>query len=196
VAPAGRPRSTETRERLLEATLAYAAEHGITDVSFRELARALGTTHRMLGYHFGSKEGLLVAVVQRVEERQRDALTALLGDERLGVDEQIDRMSEVLSDPAQVPNERLLLELYGQAVQGRHPAVELFPQIVTAWIDPLQDLAGRLGFPDEDRDAAAHLVLAVSRGLLLDYLATGDVAAAGRAGELFRRLLRARRDPG
>ena len=190
--PAGRPRSTETRERLLEATLAYAAENGITDVSFRELARALGTTHRMLGYHFGSKEGLLVAVVQRVEERQRTALTALLGDDSLGVEEQIDRMSEVLGDPAQVPNERLLLELYGQAVQGRHPAVELFPRIVTAWIDPLRDLAGRLGFPEEDRDAVAHLMLAVSRGLLLDYLATGDVAAAERAAGLFRRLLSGR----
>ena len=65
------------RDRLLGAAIAYFAAHGIGDTSLRGLAEAIGTSHRMLIYHFGSRDGLLAAVVDRVEQAQRDALAAL-----------------------------------------------------------------------------------------------------------------------
>jgi AcrR family transcriptional regulator len=40
----------------------YAPSAGIADLSQRQLAAAISTSHRMLIYHFGSREGLLVAV--------------------------------------------------------------------------------------------------------------------------------------
>jgi len=40
---------------------------------------ALGTSHRMLIYHFGSKEGLFVAVVQEADRRQRQLLASSFG---------------------------------------------------------------------------------------------------------------------
>jgi AcrR family transcriptional regulator len=67
----------QTRQQLLDAALAHVTEHGIGDIGFRELARALGTTHRALGYHFGSKDGLLVEIVRTVEQSQREALATL-----------------------------------------------------------------------------------------------------------------------
>ena len=49
------------REEILEVTpdrrIGYAAEHGLADLSLRTLAAGLGTSHRMLIFHFGSKEG-------------------------------------------------------------------------------------------------------------------------------------------
>ncbi len=68
---------TSPRDRLLTAAVEYAAEHGISDLSLRALAAGLGTSHRMLIHHFGSKQGLLEAVVTEVERRQRDALAGL-----------------------------------------------------------------------------------------------------------------------
>ena len=62
---------SEPRARLLAAAIEYLQARGISELSLRELAAAIGTSHRMLIYHFGSKEGLLVAVVQAVEEQQR-----------------------------------------------------------------------------------------------------------------------------
>jgi AcrR family transcriptional regulator len=44
---------------------------GIADLSLRELAAAIGTSHRRLLYHFGSREGLLVAIARAVEEAER-----------------------------------------------------------------------------------------------------------------------------
>ena len=174
-----------TRERLLAAALAYVTEHGIGDVGFRELARALGTTHRMLGYHFGSKDGLLVEIVRTVEQRQRDALASLATDDELSPVDQMRRMAERLVDPTLWPNERLFFELYGQALQGRTYAADLLPEVVTAWVEPLAEISRRLGTSNEDAPALARLLLAVARGLLLDLMATGDEAIVRRAAELF-----------
>ena len=46
------------------AAMEYVAEHGVGDLSLRGLAAALGTSHRMLSYHFGSREGLLIEVIR------------------------------------------------------------------------------------------------------------------------------------
>ena len=66
--------TSQARERLLAAAVRHALDAGIADLSLRQLAAAIGTSHRMLLYHFGSREGLLVAVTQAVEEQQRAAL--------------------------------------------------------------------------------------------------------------------------
>jgi AcrR family transcriptional regulator len=178
-----------TRERLLEAALAYVSERGVADVGFRELARALGTTHRKLGYHFGSKEGLLVEVVRAVEQDQRQTLADLAADDDLTPVERMRRLAHGLTDPALGPNERLFFELYGQALQGRRPASDLLPEAVTAWVEPLTSLSERAGVAPEDAPAHARLLIAVARGLLLDLLATGDRDTVLAAAELFFRYL-------
>jgi AcrR family transcriptional regulator len=72
--------AVKPREQLLQAAIAYVAANGVTDVSLRELARAIGSSHRMLIYHFGSKEGLLVAIVQAVEEATRGLFAEFAAD--------------------------------------------------------------------------------------------------------------------
>lgn len=62
------------RQRLLDAVVAKALSTGIGELSLRELAAAIGTSHRMLVYHFGSREGLLAAVTYEVESLARSAL--------------------------------------------------------------------------------------------------------------------------
>ena len=55
------------KDALLERVLAYAAAEGMADKSLREIAAGVGTSHRMLLYHFGSREGVLVAIVAEVD---------------------------------------------------------------------------------------------------------------------------------
>src|SRR3954452_18754003 len=64
----------DPRRRLLDAAIDYVAGHGLSDLSLRRLAEELGTSHRMLIHHFGSKEGLWVAIVREVEARQLAAI--------------------------------------------------------------------------------------------------------------------------
>jgi hypothetical protein len=84
-----------------------------------------------------------------------------------------------ISDPSLWPNERLFFELYGQALQGRPGTTELLDGIVDAWVEPAAEILAEHGFPAPH--ATARLGIAVTRGLLLDLLATGDRAAVDAA---------------
>ncbi|WP_131810861.1 TetR/AcrR family transcriptional regulator, partial [Mycobacterium intracellulare] len=57
---------TERRRQLLDALVTEFATGGIGDRSLRAVADAVGTSHRMLLHHFGSREGMLVAIVEEV----------------------------------------------------------------------------------------------------------------------------------
>lgn len=176
---------SESRNRLLSRAVEHLAEHGVGGLSLRGLAADIGTSHRMLIYHFGSLEGLLVEVVRHVEERQRAVLTTLTRDPVASPADAIRAMWHHLADPALRPLERLFFELYGQALQGRPGTEPLLDGVVESWLDLNVDLAGRWGVPAEVARTHARLGLAVIRGLLLDLLATGDRAGTDAAVEAF-----------
>jgi AcrR family transcriptional regulator len=142
----------------------------------------------MLIYHFGSKEGLFVEVIKLVEQRQREALAEIeFGDDPTPAG--ITRAFwQRLSAPELAANERLFYEIYGQALQGRPGTTQLLDGIVDSWIEPVVEMLDRLGFPREHAAAQARLGIAVTRGLLLDLLATGDRAACDAALAQYIRL--------
>ncbi len=185
----GQPASGSARQRLLDAAIAHLAEQGISDLSLRQLATALGTSHRMLIYHFGSKEGLLVAVVRAVEEQQRAALLALESDPASTPVEVARQLWLRLRDPALWPHVRLFFEVYGQALQGRPYAAPLLDGIVEDWLRPAVERLRGLGVPERQARAQARFGLAVARGLLLDLVTTGDQAGLDDAVELYLRIM-------
>ena len=66
----------DARSELLDRIVDEVAQHGIGDRSLRDLAAAVGSSHRMLLYHFGSRAGLVAAIVVEVEARQRSLMSA------------------------------------------------------------------------------------------------------------------------
>ena len=131
-------------------------------------------------YHFGSREGLLVAICDEVNKSVRASLddwTDLSADARkLWLD---------LTDPAAWPIERLFFELYAHALLGR-PGTEGFLQAsVEPWIAASAEILVRAGADPAQARTEARLGLAVVRGLLLDLLATGDRAGVADAYEHF-----------
>jgi len=56
----------DTRERILDSAEELFAERGIVETSLRALTRHAGVNLAAVHYHFGSKEGLLDAVVERL----------------------------------------------------------------------------------------------------------------------------------
>ena len=51
------------REVLLDTVTDHVLERGLIDLTLRPLAAAIGTSDRMLIYHFGSRDALVSAVV-------------------------------------------------------------------------------------------------------------------------------------
>ena len=173
------------RERLLAAATAYVTECDQGDLSLRQIAAAIGTSHRMLVYHFGSKEGLFVEIVRRVEEDQRQRFARMLADESAPLMERMHLLWTGLTDPKMWPRERLFFEVYGQALQGRPYTRAFLAEVVEAWLEPLTAMAARAGIPESETRAAAQLMLAVTRGLLLTLLTTGDRENVDRAMDCF-----------
>jgi AcrR family transcriptional regulator len=149
-------------------------------LSLRQLAAVIGTSHRMLLYHFGSREGLLAAVTQAVEDQQRAALLepgATLPDAR--------RSWQRLSDPNLWPQERLFFELYASALRGRPGTEGFLDGIVESWVAPVAAALVKADADERTARADARLGVAVIRGLLLDLLATGDRTGVTEACERF-----------
>jgi AcrR family transcriptional regulator len=176
------PRSA--RDRLLAAAVAQAMQGGIADLSLRELATVIGTSHRMLLYHFGSREGLLAAVTLAVEAAERATLADVGA---VGADD-ARRFWARYSDPRLWPQERLFFELYVHALRGRPGTEGFLDHVVTGWLEPLTAAIASGGTSPQTAPTAARLSMAVTRGLLLDLLATHDIDGVTAAFELFLQL--------
>lgn len=74
-------RSQRTRERLLEAAIELFARKGSLETTFDAISEASGVSRGSIRFHFGSKDGLLFAVVDRVfAEWENEVLMPVLGE--------------------------------------------------------------------------------------------------------------------
>ena len=176
-----RPPDLQRRQQLLDALVEEFAAGGIGDRSLRDVAAAVGTSHRMLLHHFASRDELLLAIVDEVERRQMANLSDL-------PDEAADGFATMwahLCRPELRPFERLFFECYSRGAQGEKPFVRMIPGAVDVWLAELDTAAGGTSHP-----ALARLGLAVTRGLLLDLVATDDDAGVTAAAQAFADLVR------
>lgn len=177
------PVPSARRSELLEAAYGYALEHGLADLSLRPLAAAIGSSPRVLIYLFGSKDGLVRALLDRARVDELAALQrlprtdarsiTLVGSTTLtGVAKEIWAW---LASPDHRPLLRLWTEAYARSLVEpdgawsgfAHATVEdwLSLRATTQPVDTRDTPAG---------EAQRTMVLAVLRGALLDLLATGD----------------------
>jgi len=166
----------QRRRQLLDALIEEFAAGGIGDRSLREVAGAVGTSHRMLLHHFGSREDLLVTVIDEVERRQM----ARLPDLPTNPAESFAAMWADLRRPELRNLERLFFECYARAAQGEKPFAQMVPGAVDGWLAEVEVVAD-----DAFDPAMARLGLAVARGLLLDLVATNDDTGVDAAAKAF-----------
>ncbi|GIF13628.1 TetR/AcrR family transcriptional regulator [Actinoplanes teichomyceticus] len=181
---------SDARAALLNRILDVAARDGLADRSLREIAAAAGTSHRMLLFHFGSREGLLTAVVSAMEQRQRAMMTAL-AETAADPAELMTGIWRAVSDPGIRPFVRLFFEVFALAARGVAP---LPAGLTASWLDDAERAGERLGIAT-DR-AALRLGVAVTRGLLVDLLAGEDPAEVDAAHHLFVELMTGQEAPG
>jgi len=107
------------------------ARNGIGRRPLRAIADEVGTSHRMLLHHFGSRDELIVAVVEEVERRQAVVFDALPAEPVAA----FAAMWADLRRPALRALERLFFECYARAAQGEAPFTRLLPAAVQGWLD-------------------------------------------------------------
>jgi AcrR family transcriptional regulator len=173
------------KQELLQAAYSYVTDHGLVEMSLRPLAEAVGSSPRVLLFLFGSKDGLVQALLARAREDELALLRQADVDAGGGIPAAGLRIWSWLA----APEHRSLLKLWTEAyarslLDPTGPWREFARQTVDDWLAILA--AAQPSAARRTRAGAAErtLALAVLRGSLLDLLATGDerrVTAAVRA---------------
>jgi AcrR family transcriptional regulator len=174
------------RQGLREQAVDYVLRKGVTDLSLRPLAAALKTDARMLIYHFGSRQGLMHAILEGLREREDGQIEAWFrsGRRPRTIAEFVRWYWRRLSSPQARPAALLVFELYALALRSPKRYRGVLEDPLAYW----RKLVSRSGIaPKSDDEATATLLLAATRGLLLDLSATGDRKRVNRAmAELLR----------
>jgi AcrR family transcriptional regulator len=183
------------RQELLEAAYRYVLDKGLSDMSLRPLAEAIGSSPRVLLFLFGSKDGLVRVLLARAREDELSYLETLRTGSGTGnglAAAGRDTWSW-LAAPAHRALLALWVEGYARSLLGEPgPWADFGRDTVADWLDLLAARQPAASRPGPDGAAERTLLLAVLRGALLDLLATGDTDRVTRAVELH---LRGREEP-
>ena len=183
-APAGGDSNASGKERVLRAVIDYYASHGTGDASLRQIAAEVGTSHRMLNYYFGSRTGLLTAVVDAVEAEQRTMLDEMVPVHAADPSEQLLKFWRRVSETTLIYGP-LFFELSAHAMRGLPHAAALRERLIAPWLEQLERYLREWGYPPGQAAPQARIGLAVARGLLFDLLVSGDQAGVDAAMEAF-----------
>lgn len=183
---AGSPRGEARRRELLDRVTDDLAANGLVDFSLRRAARAAGTTHKVILYHFDGADDLLEQAILRLRDRRiGNALSAAdlrPGDRRLAA--RVRAVWPVLvSEEARVLEQAIGLAMYDPdryAGLGQGASQQYLPTL--------------LGFcPDQWSDRrkleVAEMILAVLRGFLVDTRISGDTDGVAAGFEALVRAL-------
>lgn len=178
------------REELLEAAYAYALRGGLGELSLRPLAEEIHSSPRVLLYLFGSKDGLIRALLARARADELEAVRKAAPEVRVGVGPVARALWRWLSDDAHRGLLRLWVESYGRSlIDPDGPWAGFARDTVEDWLALLARSQPAAWRDTEAARAQRTLVLAVLRGALLDLLATGDGARTTAALHLQLDLL-------
>ncbi len=185
-APAQAPSARQTE--LLDAAYAYVLARGLSAVSLRPLAAAIGSSPRVLLYLFGSKDGLVRALLARAREDELQMLNehgTVSGD---SLEQAVRRTWAWLC----AAEHRSLLVLWAESyvqslVDPDGPWSGFARQTVEDWLEVLAAAQPPRVRHTERGLAERTLALAVLRGALLDLLANGDDVRASAAVNLYLR---------
>lgn len=173
-----------SREILLPRLAAHVLTHGLAGASLRPLAKAAGTSDRMLIYHFGSKERLIEDLLTYVAQVYAGALDAAFGHEparsRKDCAERILRQA---ANPAMAPFLALWWDIVAGSVRGkpayRAAAAAMMEQLL-AWLEA--------HMPPGDPDPAGgarHLLTMIEGALMLRAVGLDEISERGLAAARF-----------
>lgn len=180
-----RPVDERSRNELLDRVVDYVLAHGVIDLALRPLARAVRASPRLLLYRFKSKDDLLMQVVSRLRERQRQLFERVQMQESKTAVDSCRAAWDIMSAPKAEPAFRLFFEIYGLALKEPKRFAAFMNSAVADWLVYLERPFLAAGHARDDARAIASIVLAGYRGFMLDLVATHDRARIDRAFDLW-----------
>jgi AcrR family transcriptional regulator len=170
------------KQQLLEDLIAYFIRHGVADVSLRPMGKEVGTSARLLIFHFRSKERLLLEVLDEMQARLQLSLTELLTNSTAA-----DRLAPLrmfwdwaLKDQ-NFAHLRVLYQLHILAAHDGKTYGKYLKRNSLNWLEAVQAVLK----PSQRSSVLATLIVAVFDGLFIEVMSTGDRRRATAAIDQF-----------
>jgi AcrR family transcriptional regulator len=186
----------ETSTVLLEAAKKVLRQKGYAGLSTRDVAAAAGAPLSQIHYHFGSKQGMVLALFEHLNAQLLDRQNALFHNRSLRISEQWDKACDYLDDDIASGYVRVLQELIAASWADAEVAKVIRAGIM-GWVDLISELArkaerqfGGLGPFTADEVAAlvANAFIGAESLYLLGFERKGTPVrqALRRVGDLIR----------
>ena len=186
----------ETGTTLLEAAKKVLRQNGYSGLSTRDVAAAAGVPLSQIHYHFGSKQGMVLALFEHLNTQLLDRQDALAGDGTLKLSEQWDRACDYLDDDIASGYVRVLQELIAASWVDAGVA-KVVRAAIMGWVDLIagvarkaeRDIGGLGTFSPEDLAAlVANAFIGAESHYLLGLEKKGAPVrqALRRVGDLIR----------
>lgn len=154
------------REELLDQVTDHVLEHGLIGFTLRPVAKAIGTSDRMLIYHFGSRDQLVAEATTRACDRAREVV------ETLPPADGVRAAVETLWQTYQRTSMRRSLDVYVQAAATGLIGHEPYRSVVRAsnqrWVATIRDYIVRSGATEERAARVVAMIDSALFGFLLD----------------------------
>jgi AcrR family transcriptional regulator len=191
--PAATRKGRRTADNLIDAATIVLAREGIGGASVAAIADEAGVAKRLITYYFGTREGLLVQVVRRIGEQ----IVANVGEAVAGPDSVdaaaaagFDAMWTGLRAAPHLPEAYMALLAGARDGEARVALDDLRRTFTTLVADALaaQEAAGRR-LDGADPEGMTVLVLAIVRGLVLEWIEVGETPALAAGVDEARHLI-------
>jgi AcrR family transcriptional regulator len=178
--------ASETRPaKLLDAIVGYLVKTGVAELSLRPLAKAVGSSPRVLLYYFGSKEELVVRALRRLRERQRGTFSGLREAKYERPSDACRTIWKQMSAPQSEKLFTFFFETYALALRHPRRFGDFLTNAVEDWLEFVAEALIRKGQTRSEARAFATIVIAGFRGFMLDYCASRDRERVDRAVDLW-----------
>ncbi|MEU1792298.1 TetR/AcrR family transcriptional regulator [Streptomyces sparsogenes] len=163
-------RKGSARERLLARLLdAFGEALPPPEMSLREIAARIETSHALLRYHFGTLSGVLAAMLTAQRSRDNEAL--LKAAQQGTFDDFVVAIWRTYTRPEQLSRVRGFFYVAGLAAYGPEDFHE-FVESLGDLTGMLSSLAEREGLDEKEAREVATVTIAAIRGLLLQEVLT------------------------
>ncbi len=187
-----------TRTSILDAAKSVLRERGYASLSTREIAAVAGVPLSQIHYHFGSKQGLLVALLEYLNEQLLARQHRMFHDQGLTLSQQWDLACDYLDEDLASGYVRVLQELWAAGWSDPEVA-KVVRRTILGWVDLLARVVrhaearfGPIGpfTPEEVATLVCNAFIGAEAFLLLGLEGQGTPVrqALRRVGEAIRML--------
>lgn len=158
-------RTPLSKDSLLPQLAVHVLEHGLGKASLRPLAKAAGTSDRMLIYHFGNKQQLISDLLSHIAAIYAAGLAAVLEEDRPATRQQV--LARIIAQN-RAPEMQPFMALWWEIVAGSARGIAGFREAAQRMVDELLGwLETQMPADDPDPAAGARYLLVLIEGALM-----------------------------